>query len=65
MTGIIVFIKNNQEILLDLANFALQEPPEDNVMVSFSWTLCNGSYLKLDHCIMQFQGFDWISGHGI
>ena len=25
MNGIIVFIKNNQEILLDLADFALQE----------------------------------------
>ena len=22
-------------------------------------------YLKLDHCIMQFQGFDWLGGHGI
>ena len=21
-------------------------------------------YLKLDHCIMQFQGFDWLSRHG-
>ena len=20
---------------------------------------------KLDHCIMQFQGFDWLSGHGL
>ena len=20
---------------------------------------------KLDHCIIQFQGFDWLSGHGI
>ena len=22
-------------------------------------------YLKLDHCIMQFQRFDWLSGYGI
>ena len=20
---------------------------------------------KMDHCIMQFQRFDWLSGHGI
>ena len=30
------FIKNNQEILLDLADFALQEQPEDNLMVAIS-----------------------------
>ena len=30
------FIKNNQEILLDHANFALQEQAEDNLMVAFS-----------------------------
>ena len=29
-SGIIVLFKNNQEILLDLADFALQEQPEDN-----------------------------------
>ena len=28
------FIKNNQELLQDLADFALQEQPEDNLMVS-------------------------------
>ena len=22
-------------------------------------------YQKLNHCIMQFQGFDWLSGNGI
>ena len=22
-------------------------------------------YYKLDHCIMQFKEFDWLSGHGI
>ena len=30
------FIKNNQEILLDLADFALQEQPEDNLMATIS-----------------------------
>ena len=30
------FIKNNQEILLDFADFALQEQLEDNLMVSVS-----------------------------
>ena len=30
------FIKNNQEMLLDHADFALQEQPEDNLMVAFS-----------------------------
>ena len=29
-------MKNNQEILLDLADFALQEQREDNLMVAFS-----------------------------
>ena len=30
------FIKNNQEILLDFADFALEEQLEDNLMVSVS-----------------------------
>ena len=30
------FIKNNQEILLDLSDFALQEQPEYNLMVAIS-----------------------------
>ena len=30
------FIKNNQEMLLDHAGFALQEQAEDNLMVAFS-----------------------------
>ena len=30
------FIKNNQEMLLDRADFALQEQAEDNLMVAFS-----------------------------
>ena len=38
------FIKNNQEILLYLDDFALQEQAEDNVMVAFSWAWYNGSY---------------------
>ena len=38
------FIKNNQEKLLDLADFALQEQPEDNLMVAISQAWYNGSY---------------------
>ena len=38
------FIKNNQEILLDLADFALQEQPEDNLMVTISQAWYNDSY---------------------
>ena len=38
------FIKNNQEILLDLADFALQEQPEDNLMVAVSQVCYNGPY---------------------
>ena len=30
------FIKNNHEMLLDLADFALQEQAEDNLMAAFS-----------------------------
>ena len=38
------FIKNDQEILLDLANFTLQEQPEDNNgLISRAWY--NGSYI--------------------
>ena len=39
----IAFI-SNQEILLDLAVFALQEQPEDNLMVAISRSWYNGSY---------------------
>ena len=38
------FVKNNQEIMLDHADFALQEQPEDNLMVSISRAWYNGSY---------------------
>ena len=38
------FIKNNQEILLDLADFPLQEQPEDHLMVAISPAWYNGSY---------------------
>ena len=31
-------------MLLDLTDFALQEQPEDNLMVTMSWTWYNGSY---------------------
>ena len=57
------FIKNNPEILLGLANFALQEQPEDNFMVAISRAWYNGSYtmaakpiksLKLHYTMIQF-----------
>ena len=35
------FIKNNQEILLDFADFAMQEQLEDNLLVSISWVWYN------------------------
>ena len=43
------FIKNNQEMLLDLTDFVLQEQPEDNLMVANSRAWYNGScYMYLD-----------------
>ena len=33
-SGIIFFNKNNQEKLLNIADFALQEQPEDNLMAT-------------------------------
>ena len=57
------FIKNNQEILVDFADFALQEQLlEDNLMVSISQAWYNGSYtmaakpiksLKLHYAMIQ------------
>ena len=44
VSEIIFFIKNNQEILLDFVNFALQEHLEDNLMVSVSRAWYNASY---------------------
>ena len=38
------FIQNNQEILLDPTDFALQEQPEDKLMVTISRAWYNGSY---------------------
>ena len=39
------FTKNHQQILLDLADFALlEEQPEDNLMISISQEWYNGSY---------------------
>ena len=48
------FIKNNQEILLDLTDFALQEQPEDNLMVSISRAWYNGSYTMATKPIKLF-----------
>ena len=36
------FIKNNHEILLDLAVFAFQEQPKDNLMAAISPACYNG-----------------------
>ena len=36
------FMENNREILLDLADFARQEQPEDNLMVAISQVWYNG-----------------------
>ena len=50
-------------MLLDHANFALQEQAEDNLMVAFSWAWYNGSYtmaakpiksLELHYTMIQF-----------
>ena len=44
-SGIIVLLKTIKKvILLDLADFALQEQPEDNLMVAISRPWYNGSY---------------------
>ena len=54
---------HNQDILLDLANFALQEETEDNLMVAISRTWYNGSYavaaypiksLELHYTVIQY-----------
>ena len=56
-------IKNNQEILLDLADFTLQKSPEDNLMVAIPRAWYNGSYtmaakpikfLELHYTMIQF-----------
>ena len=50
-------------MLLDLTDFALQEQPEDNLMVAISWAWYNGSYtmaakpiksLELHDTMIQF-----------
>ena len=57
------FIKNNQEILLNLDDFALQEQQEDNLMVASSRAWYNGSYtmaakpiksMELHYTMIQF-----------
>ena len=57
------FIKNNKEIFLDRADSALQEQPEDNLMVATSRAWYNGSYtmatkpikyLELHYTMIQF-----------
>ena len=57
------FIKNNKEMLLNLADFALQEQLEGNLMVAVSRAWYNGSYtmaakpiksLELHYTMIQF-----------
>ena len=57
------FITNSQEILVDLADFTLQERPEGNLMVTIYRAWYNGSYtmvakpiksLELHYTMMQF-----------
>ena len=49
------FIKNNQEILLDLADFVFQEQPEDNLMVSISRACYTGSHTMADKPIKNLE----------
>ena len=56
---IVLLLKNDHEILLDFADFALQEQQEDNLMVPISRAWYNGSYtmavkpIKSLNCIIQ------------
>ena len=63
VSGIIVLLKNNPEILLDLVDSHCKKQPEDNSMVSISWAWYNGSYtmaakpiksLELHYAMIQF-----------
>ena len=49
------FIKNNQEILLDLADSSLQEQPEDNLMVDVFWVWYIGSYTTVAKPIKSLE----------
>ena len=60
---ILTCIKDNQEMLLDLGDFALQEQPGDNLMVTMFLAWYNGSYtmatkpmksLELHYTMVQF-----------
>ena len=51
-------------MLLDVTDFALQEQPEDNLVVAFSWAWYNGSYtmaakpiksLELHYTVIRFS----------
>ena len=49
------FIKNNPEILLDRADFVLQEQPENNLMVPISRAWYNGSYTMAAKAIKSME----------
>ena len=52
------FEKNNQDILLDLADFALQEQPEDNLTVAISRAWYNGWYTMTAKPIKSLECID-------
>ena len=49
------FVQNNQDILLDLADYDLQEQPEDNSMVAFSQAWYNGAYTLANEPIKSLE----------
>ena len=63
VSGIIVLLKKNQEILLDLADSLCKKQPEGNLMISISWAWYNDLYtiaakpiksLELYYTMIQF-----------
>ena len=49
------FIKNNQEILLDLTDFAVREEPANNLMAAISRPWYNGLYTMAAKPIKSFE----------
>ena len=49
------FTKNYEELLPDLADFAFQEQPEDNLMVAISRAWYNGSYTMAAKLIKSLE----------
>ena len=57
-SGIIVLLKNNPEILLDLADFTEQEQLADNLIVATARSWYNGSYTIAAKPIKSFELHD-------